>query len=152
MPHTAADNKESVFLNDMPEYSKAYEFEGLAQKWDKQFMFRDDVMKALEVARASKLIGKPLDAKVTVYTEDKEAYELLSSFAGELATIYIVSGASVVLGKAPEGTFAETETGIAVLVEKADGEKCDRCWAYSTEGEKSDDGFICARCKSIIEG
>jgi len=39
-----------------------------------------------------------------------------------------------------------------VLVEGADGCKCDRCWAYSTEGKQDDEGFLCARCLNILEG
>ena len=54
---------------------------------------------------------------------------------------------------ANEKAFSETDSGIAVLVEQADGHKCDRCWAYSTEGEATEDGgFICAKCKAVIEG
>jgi isoleucyl-tRNA synthetase len=153
MPHGSSDNKESVYLNDMPTYDEAYCNAELAERWDRQFALRDDVMKALEVARAAKLIGKSLDAKVTVYTEDTDIAALLNSFSADLATIYIVSEAKVVVGKAPEGAFAETASGIAVLVELADGDKCDRCWAHSTEGEHTEDGgFICAKCKAIIEG
>ncbi len=151
MPHRAGDVKESVFLNELPAYDEALASASLAAKWDKQFALRDDVMKALEEARAAKLIGKSLDAKVTVYTEDSEIYELLTSFGNELATIYIVSGAKVLREKAPEGAFTETASGIGVLVEQADGHKCDRCWSYSTEGEMTEEGFICAKCKAIIE-
>ena len=153
MPHASTDVKESVFLNDLPAYEEAYCNTELAERWDKQFALRDDVMKALEVARAAKLIGKSLDAKVTIYTEDKGVYDLLCSFGGELATVYIVSGVKVVLDKAPEGAFTETASGIGVLVEGADGHKCDRCWAYATEGDVTEDGgFLCAKCKAIIEG
>ncbi len=152
MPHKASDIKESVFLNDLPAFDEALASPELAARWDKQFALRDDVMKALEEARAAKKIGKSLDAKVTVYTEDKEVYDLLASFGNELATIYIVSGAKVLMEKAPEGVFSETASGISVLVENADGHKCDRCWGYSTEGEMSEDGFLCSKCKAIIEG
>ena len=153
MPHGAADVRESVYLNDMPAYDEAYCNTELAELWDRQFALRDDVMKALEVARAAKLIGKSLDAKVTVYTEDKDVAALLDSFAADLATIYIVSEAKVVMGAAPAGAFTETASGIGVVVELADGDKCDRCWAHSTEGEHTEDGgFICAKCKAIIEG
>ena len=153
MPHASSDVRESVFLNEIPTYDETLCNAELAARWDRQFALRDDVMKALEVARAAKLIGKSLDAKVTVYTEDKDAAALLESFGADLATVYIVSGAKVVVGKAPEGAFTETASGIEVLVELADGEKCDRCWAHSTEGEHTEDGgFICAKCKAIIEG
>ena len=153
MPHAASDVRDSVFLNDMPAYDEAYCNAELAARWDRQFALRDDVMKALEVARAAKLIGKSLDAKVTVYTEDKATADLLEGFGADLATVYIVSDAKVVVGKAPEGAFTETVSGIGVLVELADGDKCDRCWAHSTEGEHTEDGgFICSKCKAIIEG
>ena len=119
-------------------------------KWDKQFELRDDVMKTLEIARADKLIGKSLDAKVTLYTEDKETYELLDSFKDELATVFITSAASLVNGPAPEGAFCDNGSTISVVVETAPGHKCDRCWMYSCDGEMTEDGFICSRCREII--
>ena len=153
IPHDASDKKESVFLNDMPRYSKAFEDEtaALTAKWDKLFEYRDDVMKALELARADKMIGKSLDAKVTVYTNDDEAYNTLEAFADKLAETYITSAAYVVRGDAPEGAFTETQTGIAVKVEPADGCKCGRCWSFSTVGVTDEEGgFLCERCKKII--
>ena len=151
MPHSSSERCESVFLNDMPEYSEELTFGGMSERWNKLFTLRDDVMKALELARTSKLIGKSLDAKVTIYANNDEHKALLDSFKDDLATVFIVSGASVEAGNAPEGAFTETESTIAVLVEKADGHKCDRCWSYSTEGVLSEDGFICERCRKIIE-
>ncbi len=150
MPHGAADVRESVFLNDFPAYDAGLADQELTARWDKQFALRDDVMKALEQARAAKLIGKSLDAKVTIYTEDPAVADLLGGF--DLATIYIVSDAKVVVGKAPEGAFAETVSGIGVAVEPADGDKCDRCWAHSTHGVHTEDGgFICDKCRAVIE-
>ena len=137
----------------MPSYEEELVFADIVSKWDAQFNLRDDVMKALEIARAEKLIGKSLDAKITIYAENAETYELLKAFESELATVYIVSGVKLVNGKAEGNAFTETESGIAVLVEQADGHKCDRCWAYSTEGEHdAEGGFICSRCKAVIEG
>ncbi|MBQ9080740.1 MAG: isoleucine--tRNA ligase [Clostridia bacterium] len=152
MPHVASDKTESVFLNDMPAYDEvlAQKTAELTEKWDKMFEYRDDVMKALEIARADKMIGKSLDAKVTVYVSDDETYASINAFADDLAGIYITSAATVRKGDAPAGAFAETQTGIAVVVEPADGCKCDRCWSYSTEGEKTEDGFICSRCLAVI--
>jgi isoleucyl-tRNA synthetase len=152
MPHAASDVRESVFLNQMPSYDEALTFPEITERWNKQFALRDDVMKALELARAEKLIGKSLDAKITIYTENEETYKLLESFGEELPTVYIVSGASIVLGKTPDGVFSETESGIGVKVEGADGEKCARCWSYSTKGEHDEEGgFLCDKCKAIIE-
>ena len=153
MPHASLDKKESVFLNDMPEYCECIAFADIVSKWDKQFELRDDVMKALEIARADKLIGKSLDAKITIFAENAEIYETLNSFGDELKAVYIVSGTKLVNKKSDGGAFADTESGIEILVEPADGHKCDRCWAYSTEGEETEDGgFICAKCKAVIGG
>ena len=152
MPHMASDVKESIFLNDMPEYKEELAFAEIRAKWDKLFEYRDDVMKALEIARAEKLIGKSLDAKVTVYTENEEIFAHLNAFADELATVYIVSKAELAKGGAPEGAYREENSDIAVLVQQAGGHKCDRCWAYSENGvETEDGGFICERCRRIIE-
>ena len=153
MPHADADRLESVFLNDMPKYDAtlAADTAELRAKWQKMLEYRDDVMKALELARADKMIGKSLDAKVTVYTADSAIYDDLFEFADELATVYITSGASVVKGEAPAGAFTETQSGIAVVVANADGCKCGRCWSYSTEGvDDGEGGFLCERCKKII--
>ena len=135
----------------MPEYSEEMNFGDISEHWNKLFTLRDDVMKALELTRASKLIGKSLDAKVTIFVNNEEHKALLDSFKDDLATVFIVSQAFVSTENAPEGTFTETESGIAVLVEKADGYKCDRCWTYSTEGVHDEDGFICERCRKILE-
>ena len=151
MPHTASDKKESVLLNRMPEVNAEYAFDELYEKWNRLFELRDDVMKALEIARADKLIGKSLDAKVTIYADD-DIYALLDSFKSELATVYIVSDVELVKGAPAEGAFTETASGIGVLVSVAEGEKCDRCWMHSKEGEKTEDGFVCARCLAIING
>ena len=97
------------------------------------------------------MIGKSLDAKVTVFANDDEAYNTLAAFADKLAEIYITSAATVVKGDAPEGAFTETQSGIAVLVEPADGCKCARCWSYSTEGVTDEDGdFLCERCRKML--
>ena len=154
MPHASSDKVESVFLNNMPVYDAdfAEANKALTEKWDEMLTARDDVMKALELARANKMIGKSLDAKVIVYTENEAIYKSLSDFAGELTTVYITSGAEVVFGKAPEGAFTETVTGISVVVANADGHKCDRCWSYSTDGVHDEEGgFICERCRKILE-
>ena len=150
MPHASSDKKESVFLNDMPAYDASLESDS-TNSWDELFDLRDDVMKALELARAEKLIGKSLDAKVTVYTTDAAAYALLSDFANDLATVYITSSAEVVNAAAPEGAVVGEDGRIAVVVAPADGCKCDRCWAYSEKGIREGDNFLCERCKNILE-
>lgn len=151
IPHKADDKTESVYLNDLPEYDETLVYSDIRAKWDHLFDLRDDVMKALELARAEKLVGKSLEAKITVYTEEKELYELLSSFGKELETVFIVSGVKLEFGKAPESAHNEGTFPIGVLVEKADGCKCDRCWTFAVEGKHTEDGgFLCERCRKIL--
>ena len=155
MPHTAAEDTRSVLLNEMPAYDETLAFPEAA-KLEELFVLRDDVMKALELARAAKMIGKSLDAKVTVYTRDEAQYAVLNGFSADLATMFITSQATAVQEAAPEGAFTETQSGIAVLVEPADGEKCDRCWMYITaplyDGEGEDKGCLCSRCHKVVFG
>jgi isoleucyl-tRNA synthetase len=152
MPHSKADDPVSVFLNPLPETNSEYEFDG-AGRWEKLFDLRDDVMKALEIARAEKRIGKSLDASVRIFTKDSETLGLLRSFGTqELSTLFITSGCVVCSGEAPEDAFRpEDGRPIAVTVEAAQGVRCDRCWCYTTDGgDTPDGGHICARCAKIV--
>jgi isoleucyl-tRNA synthetase len=152
IPHVNSDKKESVFLNDMPKYDEALTFADVRTRWDKLFEMRDDVMKALELARAEKMVGKSLEAKITLYTKDEKLTELLMGFGKELNTVFIVSGVKLEATDAPEGAHTEGASGVGVLVEPADGCKCDRCWSFSTEGEDDGEGgFLCARCREILK-
>ncbi len=152
IPHKAEDQCESVFLNDMPTYDEALAYPEVAEKWGRMLEMRDDVMKALEIARAEKLVGKSLEAKITLYTKDADMLSLLNSFGKELPTVFIVSGVTLSDGDAPEGAHSEGTSGVSVLVSPADGCKCERCWSYSTEGiDDGEGGFLCARCRDILK-
>ena len=108
-------------------------------------------MKALELARAEKRIGKSLDAKVTVYAPNDPAYALLADFEAELPTLFIVSQVTLCKAAAPEGTVIEDGAPCGVAVEAAAGEKCDRCWNFSTEAfHDAEGGCLCPRCKAVL--
>jgi isoleucyl-tRNA synthetase len=139
MSHEASDDVRNVMLNDMPEYRDDLLFPEVEARWNRLFALRDDVMKALEEARASKMIGKSLDAKVALTVADKEKYELLTSFGSELETVFIVSSVSVTLGDTDK-----------IEVAPADGCKCVRCWKYADKGMTDEQGFLCERCKTIL--
>lgn len=149
MPHTADEDATHVMLNAMPAYDEALAFADLEEKYNALFDLRDSVMKALELARAEKTIGKSLDAKLTIYAQGN-VKALLDSFGDELPSIFIVSGVIVTDAPAPDGAYQNEEGTLAVLVETADGQKCDRCWSYSTEGISDGEGFLCKRCKTIL--
>jgi isoleucyl-tRNA synthetase len=151
MPHAEGDVKESVFLNDMPAYDEALAFGDVREKWDRLFLLREPVMKALELARADKVIGKSLDASVAVYAPDETDFALLDAFRAELPTVFIVSQVALYRAAAPEGTLIDEGATIGVVVTAAEGEKCDRCWNYTTSGTKTEDGgCLCPRCLSVL--
>lgn len=152
LPHTAGDNAESVFLNDLPSFREEYSFKAIEDKYEAMFSYRDDVMKALELARADKKIGKSLDAHVVIYgAADNDAMKHFAEFASELPEIFMTSGATLSNATAPATAFAETEHGIAVDVLPAKGEKCVRCWISTEHPEHDEDGqALCARCKKAL--
>ena len=151
MPHKASDKKESIFLNDMPAFDEALTFPALTARFDRLFALREHVMKALELARAEKRIGKSLDARVTVYAPDAETYACLKEFEAELPTLFIVSQAELVNAAAPAETVIEEGAPIGVTVDAAEGEKCDRCWNFTRDAyHDSEDGCLCPRCRRVL--
>ena len=152
MSLTDEDNADSVFCNPMPVYREDMNFPEVEEKYDGLFDYRDDVMKALELARAEKAIGKSLEAKVTVYGDKgNEAMKLFAAHKDELEEIFIVSKVELSNEKAPENAFAETQSGVGVLVGLAEGKKCARCWVYRPDCEQDgDDGYLCPRCKKAL--
>lgn len=152
MNHAAADNAKSVFLNDLPEYDKALDFADICGKYESLFEHRDGVMKALELARAEKIIGKSLEADVTVYApEGSEAMKLFREFAPILPTVFIVSKVELSSENAPEGAYIDEENGIAVRVAVSEGEKCVRCWMQKDDCTVDEDGqHLCARCRKAL--
>lgn len=113
--------------------------------------FRDNVLKALEEARNSKLIGKSLEAKVTVYPNE-QIRELLTAVDADIAQLLIVSDFEVVdkVATVPDGV--EKFEDMSILVEKAEGETCDRCRAVRTDvGVDEKLPHLCGRCATIVE-
>lgn len=146
MPHHSACNTESVLFNDMPKANAEVDSELMA-RWDRIHLVRDDVKKALEIARAEKIIGASLDAEISVYAEG-EMYDFLNSIE-DLASVFIVSKANLIKGG--EGEF-KGEQPISVTVKHADGEKCARCWKYSDDvGSDAEHKCLCARCAAVLK-
>ena len=147
MPHSADRDARNVMFNDMPEATDNVDSELLA-RWEKIHAVRDDVKKALELARAEKVIGASLDASVTIFA-DGETYEFLNSISDILPGVLIVS--ELEINKGGAGEF-KGEQDFSVTVKHAEGKKCARCWAYSnTVGTISGSEDICERCARVLE-
>ena len=146
MPHRAGDDTRNVIFNDFPKAVGIADNEFMA-RWEKIHKVRDDIKKALEIARTAKVIGASLESEVTVFAKG-EMYEFLKSAEDMLSTVFIVS--KVNLENAEGGEF-KGDTGIGVTVKHAEGEKCERCWTYSeTVGESVEHPTLCSRCAAII--
>ncbi len=150
--HVEGNDSESVFLNQMPEYTDEFDFADIQAKYDALFDLRDSVMKALEIARAEKAIGKSLEAAVAIYTADgSEASKLFAEFSAILPEIFIVSKVTLASGNAPENAYTDEETGISVAVSVAEGEKCVRCWMQKDDCALDEDGqHLCERCRKAV--
>ena len=141
MPRSEKDDAESVFFNKLPEKSGVSADEEFMEKWEKIDALRDIVNKALEEARGQKLIGKSLEAKVTLNC-GRDWYEFAKSVENDLVAAFIVSAVSV-----EKSEF----DGVDVKVEVAPGEKCERCWTHSdTVGKCAEHPTLCARCAEIV--
>ncbi len=151
MPHGKEDATEFVLLNDMPKVDDAVEDQELISRWEKLLAVRADVSKALEEARAAKVIGHSLGALVNIYA-DGELYDLLLGTNELLATYFIVSKVLVHKATDAPADAASGETGISVLVSQAPGEKCERCWMFSeTVGKDAEHKTLCARCAENLK-
>ncbi|MCT4783582.1 MULTISPECIES: isoleucine--tRNA ligase [Exiguobacterium] len=152
LPHTAdevwqeipAKATDSVFLSDLDEVVALSEEEtALLAKWSKFLAFRNDVLKAIEIARGEKLIGKPLEAKLLVAPkgETKRLLETIDNVRQllQVSQLDFVDHADV--------DYATAE----ITVSKADGAACARCWTYSTElGQHAEHPELCPRCTEVI--
>lgn len=160
IPHTTEElwsyiefdgKPQSVQLTDFPEAVEHANFADLRTKWVKVIAVRNEVLKALEEARNAKTIGKSLEAKISVYA-DSETVELLNDANIDFAQLSIVSQFFIAGSKenAPEEALVLDKT--ALVVEKADGEKCERCWTISeTVGASDNHPALCKRCADVVE-
>lgn len=142
----------SVQIAGWPEYREEYQDKSLEEKWDKILAVREFAAKPLEEARRAKTIGHSLDARVTLYADDKW-YEFLQGIKEDLAVIFIISDVKLEkYSRKPENAFTgEDFPGLAAQVEKASGLKCERCWIYSeTTGQIKEHPTLCKRCADVI--
>jgi isoleucyl-tRNA synthetase len=140
----------SVQLLDMPPLEDGYLDPVLEARWERLLRLRDVLLEALEQARQEKVIGDSLEAAVTVYASG-ETREFLEATRDELRTISIVSRLEVAPPGAPVPAGACVNGDLAVVVRRAPGAKCARCWTYSeTVGQDVDYVELCLRCAAAV--
>ncbi len=152
----------SVFESGWVQVEEKWRNPELAEFWSALRQLRTDVNKVLEQARIEKMIGSSLEAKALIHIPHKQLGDAIKAFNpvkgnGIDELRYLLLTSQVELLDSAEGLqgleyTAQTEDwGIGVV--KADGQKCDRCWNYSTHvGESAEHPLICERCVAALAG
>ncbi len=144
--HLPGRRGKSVQLADWPIPDPAWKDRELGARWKTILEAREEVTWALEQARKEKVIGGSLEAEVTIWA-DEQIYDHLKSFEDKLATLFIVSVAKLQKERIDDFSIAPKRQRypLSILVEKAKGHKCPRCWIYTDSGEE-----LCPRCSSVV--
>ncbi len=157
--HMPGRREESVHLASMPEAPEEWRDNALAEKWDELLRIKAEASKALEGARKEKIIGHPLDAMVVI-SPAPGLEDILLGREKALEEVLVVSELRILgLGEKAETGGGEAAfefestliPGLGVLVKRAEGGKCERCWHYSpTVGENRLEPGICSRCAQAL--
>ena len=142
--HCDDDKKESIFLEGAPEMVEINDEEKLETLFTRFMEVRDDVLKALEMARNDKVIGKSLEAKVTLCLKDE--VKDVACLEAQLKQLFIVSKLKLVSDNEGLEEFNQS----FIKVEKFNGVVCQRCWNVYDADEMYDDE-VCCRCHEVLE-
>jgi isoleucyl-tRNA synthetase len=144
---------ESVHLERFPEVPLEWLDDTLKREWDRLLEVRREVAKALELARAQKLIGSGLEAAVRITSAPEDLPALLAAKQGLLQTLFIVSRVEV--GRGPAGAVhyeSQEIPGLVIDVDRAPGDKCERCWTRSPAvGQSAKHPKLCDRCVAVVD-
>jgi isoleucyl-tRNA synthetase len=150
--HLVGPHAESVHLERFPEVPLAFLDDTLKGEWDRLLEVRREVARALELARARKLIGSGLEASVRVASAPEDLPTLLQAKESVLPTLFIVS--RVELGAGPEAAVryeSQEIPGLVIQVDRAPGDKCERCWTRSPSvGRYPAHPTLCDRCVAVV--
>jgi isoleucyl-tRNA synthetase len=153
--HAPGPRAQSVHLERFPEAPREWLDDALKQQWDRLLEVRREVAKALETARAQKLIGSGLEARVRIASAPEDLPALLGGKRELLATLFIVSRVELHAGDGRASVVYESQDipGLVIGVDRAPGEKCERCWTRTEEvGRDRDHPTLCARCVRVVSG
>jgi isoleucyl-tRNA synthetase len=144
---------ESVHLVLFPETPREWLDDTLKRDWDRLLEVRREVAKALETARAAKLIGSGLEATVRIASAPEDVPALLDAKRALLPTLFIVSEVELG-GSAGEAAIvyeSQDIPGLVVGVDRARGDKCGRCWMRTpTVGRDAAHPTLCERCVRVV--
>ena len=140
----------SVHLTPYPEGEDKSIDEKLEERFDLLLKIRTEVSRALEEARKKKLIGNSLEASVAL-SAPPQTLTFLRNHQEILKDLFIVSQVELVESAPPGASPGQDHEGLHILISRAPGQKCERCWMYDPKvGEDSQHPSICPRCRGAI--
>lgn len=146
-----SENQESVFFSAFPEVREEFIDSEFEEKWRDLLELRDEINKALEIKRAEKFIGNSLEAKVRLYLPEKYI-SLCQSYADFLPAFLLVSEVEISKERFAASYEGSKIQGLQVTVERASGNKCQRCWNWSESvGRFEDSPDVCEKCYKVIK-
>src|SRR5437870_10864041 len=151
--HLPGAHGESVHLERFPDAPREWLDDTLKRDWDRLLEVRREVAKALETARAEKLIGSALEARVRIEAAPEDLPGLLGGKRELLSTLFIVSRVDLEPGAGRASVHYESQDipGLVIGVDRAVGDKCERCWTRSEEvGRDPAHPTLCARCVRVV--
>jgi isoleucyl-tRNA synthetase len=150
--HLPGSHGESVHLERFPEVPLTWLDDTLKRDWDRLLEVRREIAKALELARAGKLIGSGLEAAVRIAQAPEDLPALLGAKRDLLAPLFIVSHVALGPGAAGAVHYESQEIpGFVVEVERASGRKCQRCWLWREDvGADAGRPDLCGRCVAVV--
>ncbi len=136
----------SIHLEEFLKTDIKFKNDVIAKKWAKVKDIRKVITGALEVKRADKTIGSSLESHVDIYLS-KEINAIIENI--DMAEIAITSSATIMTDCNPSSGFSIDDIDdVVVIVKKAKGIKCKRCWKFDGEINSSD---ICKRCSAVVK-
>ena len=151
MPHRDSDDPRHVMLNDIPDADPARTLSDEAEARFAGIMaLREDVNKALELARAEKIVGKSLDAKVILGLSESAKAAYASIESPDLYDDLIVSELEAV-DEPVEGYEGVAFPGVTVKIVPSELPKCPRCWKRAHVGSDPENPELCDRCAAVLK-
>lgn len=142
----------SIHVLNMLQVPSEWKNEEIEKKFQMLVDLRPFVLKALEDKRRVGDIGSSLEAKVIFQALSAKDLEFLKQNEEFLPSAFIVSQVEIVSVSNISQGLSEDFKDLQILIEKADGEKCSRCWNYFDQlGSDSSHATLCSRCTSIVK-
>ena len=147
------DRADSVFLTEWYDALASADASTDTAFWSEMMAVRQQVNKALELAREQGALRGSLDAAVTLYAKPELAARL-RSLDEELRFVLITSEATVAdWDQAPDHAMEAEDLPLRIIAVAATAEKCERCWHRRDDvGQHAAHPTLCGRCVTNIEG